>query len=56
MSKKKKLIWVDPSFATMLKMKAIDNDKNVLSYTRELGEEANRLKGKKVNDNFWKIL
>ena len=53
---KTKRVWVDSDFARLLKMKAIENDKDIISYTRELTKDADRLKGKKVNDNFWKIL
>ena len=51
-----KKISVDPNFATLLKIKASENNKTIVDYTKDLGRELEQKKGKKINENFWKIL
>jgi len=53
---KKKQMWVYPEFVSFMKIKAAENGKDVISYTKDLLEEADRVKKKPINNNFWRII
>ena len=53
---KYKPLFVAPEFATFIKMKAVENNKTIVSYTKELVERSDKLKKEKINENFWRLL
>lgn len=55
--KKIKKIWVYDGFAKLIKTKAVENDKSIIDYTKELAEKERPIKKiKPINENFWKLL
>ena len=53
---KKKQMWVYPEFVSFMKIKAAENGKDVISYTKDLLEESDRTSKKKINNNFWRLI
>jgi hypothetical protein len=53
---KYKRVYVDPEFFKIMKIKASENDKTIVEYTKELAQKSDRLKSKPINDSFWRLL
>lgn len=53
MKKERKTVWVAPEFRRVLKKKAAEADKDVVSFTREWAKELEKISpGKKKKDEF----
>lgn len=49
--------WINKDFHKLLKRKAAEQNKTIIELTEELAKDAEfKKEGKKINNNFWKIL